>query len=65
MGVHGKAAAGGEYDAGVAIGEETEMAWGMGFIVQEEVVPDKTGQSYGRRDLHGMVKVTKPAGPSH
>ncbi len=43
LGVQREGTAGGEYDAGVTIGEEAEITGGFGFLIQEEVVFDKPG----------------------
>jgi hypothetical protein len=43
-----------EDETGVAIGEEPEPANLPVFLVQEKIVPDITGQFYGRRELHGL-----------
>ena len=52
--IQGEVCAGMEDETGVAVGEEPEPAGLPVLLVQEKIVPDITGQLYGRRELHGL-----------
>jgi hypothetical protein len=52
--VYREVRAGMEDETGVAVGEEPEPVNPAVLLVQEKIVPDITGQFYGRRELHGL-----------